>query len=358
MCVRVGREEMERLFCLKSSLDHQEMVASYAEEYQKLGWGLVALNPQDGTDLKVPFEGSPDTWIEHLWKPGLNGTDINLGVHTGRRSRLLALEVTKGQGESILDWGGAWRAECVAALGDCRERHFYSYDSSLSFDSVSSGAAPDFSWFGEGRVILAPPSFDPETQESWRWLCPPWEKRPQPPSQSLCKLLQQRISRPADAPAAANLSWQEIYCLVSPHDTVIRALFTPSGSMEDYYHDLLEAAGKVGLGAPEVLMALLWHAPLGDARQHPARWDYLQKMVREAQDRPGAVPTMGNDPLGMVLKPAASLTKEDPGGGSEEARHKPGQPGSHRRPLTPMPQPWAARRAPLSCRTRGGSHED
>ena len=49
--VKIHREEMESLLNLKSKLDHEEAVSSYAEKYQKLGWVLQAVNSQDATVL-------------------------------------------------------------------------------------------------------------------------------------------------------------------------------------------------------------------------------------------------------------------------------------------------------------------
>jgi hypothetical protein len=351
--VRIGPEDIAGLLSRKSNLSYKEIVSIYAREYQKLGWVLVALHAQDGTGLKVDFGDRPEIWNNPLWDSGLTGTNINLGVRTGRRSRLMVLEVTKGQGESILDRCGAWRAECIAALGVGREQHFYAWQPSPPFDSVSFWATPDFSWFGAGQIVPAPPSFDPETRQSWRWLCPPWQKLPQYPSQSLCQFLRQQITREPEAPAAVNLPWQEIYCLVSPHETVLQALFTPSRSMEDYYYELLEAARKVGINAPEVLLSLLWHAPQGDARRNLARWDYLQKLVAAAQVQPGAVPVRENDPVELILERAISSVNDNPGGCAGDPPPKPGPPCSLKRPRTRPPQPGGNPRAPLSNRKTG-----
>lgn len=41
--VKIHREEMESLLNLKSKLDHEGAVSSYAAKYQKLGWVLQAL---------------------------------------------------------------------------------------------------------------------------------------------------------------------------------------------------------------------------------------------------------------------------------------------------------------------------
>ena len=135
--VKIHREELESLLNLKSKLDHEEAVSSYAEKYQNLGWVLQAVNPQDGTDLEMDSGENHETWVSRLWEPGLSGPKISLGVRTGKRSRVLVLEVAKGQGESILDQYGEWRAGCTAVLGAGREQHFYAWDPSPLFDSVS-----------------------------------------------------------------------------------------------------------------------------------------------------------------------------------------------------------------------------
>jgi hypothetical protein len=343
--VRIHQEEMESLLNLKSRLDHEEAVSSYAEKYQKLGWVLQAVNPQDGTDLGVDFGENPETWINHLWEPGLSGPEINLGVRTGKRSGLMVLEVATGPGESILEPYGPWRAECTAALGAGREQHFYAWDPSPLLGSASCRATPGIRWFGEGQVAPAPPSFDPEMQESWRWLCPPWEKAPQSPSRSLSKFLCDHLTR--EPQPEVSLSWQEVYCLVSPHEPLLQALSASYPSMQNYYQGILGAATAVGLKAPEVLLALLWHAPRGNARQYPEIWGYLQQLVAEAQYQPDAVTSPGKVPWELSLDNALSLARETSAGSSGQAADKP---GFFQRCLAKPRQPGAAIRTPFSCR--------
>ena len=112
--VKIHREEMESLLNLKSKLDHEEAVFSHAAAYQKLGWVLQALNPQDGAFLAMDAGAGPETWVNRLWEKGLPGPEINLGVQTGKRSRLMILEVAKGPGEAILEpvWAVAGRVYC------------------------------------------------------------------------------------------------------------------------------------------------------------------------------------------------------------------------------------------------------
>ncbi len=115
--VKIHQVEIERLLNLKSLVDHKETVWRYAEKYQKLGWVLQAVNPQDGTDLEVDSGEDPENWVSRLWETGLSGPKINLAVHTGKQSGLMVLEVAKGPGESILDQYGEWRATVHRRLG-------------------------------------------------------------------------------------------------------------------------------------------------------------------------------------------------------------------------------------------------
>ena len=354
MRVKIHQGEMESLLNLKSLLDHKETVSSYAEKYQELGWVLQAVNPQDGTDLEVDAGEDPETWVNRLREPGLSGPKINLGVVTGKRSRLMVLEVAKGQGESILDQYGQWRGECIAALGADREYHFYAWDPSPLFDSVSFGVTPEFRWYGEGQVVLLPPSFDAEMSESWRWLCPPWEKPPQYPSQSFSRFFQQHLSQEPQPRPEVSLSWQEVYCLVSPFEPLLKALSASYPSMQSYYHGILEAAAAAGLNTPEVLLSLLWHAPRGNASQHPEIWDSLQKLVAEAQYQPDTATPPGNGPWELFLDNALAPARETSAGSSGQPLDKPGPSCFSQRRLAPPPQARAAIRTPFSCRKAEG----
>ena len=296
--VKIHPGELESLLRLKSILNHKAAVSSYAEKYLKLGWVLQALEAQDGTDLGVNFAETPETWVNRLWEPALSGSTINLAVRTGRASRLIVLEVDKDGGQAILDQYGPWRARCIAALGAGRERHFYAWGPEPLRDPASFRDTPEIRCFGEGQVALLPPSFDPGLGKTWQWVYPPWETPPQNPSHSLCRFFQPLLSRESRAWPEVNLSWQEIYCLVSPHEPLLQALSASYPSMQNYYQGILEAAAVIGINAPEVLLSLLWHAPRGNARQHPEIWDYLQKLVAAAGDQPAAFP--GECPLEIV----------------------------------------------------------
>jgi hypothetical protein len=353
--VRIHREEMESILNLKSRLDHQETVSSFAEKYQHAGWILQAVDPQDGNDLEVNSGEHPENWLNRLGELGLSGPKINLAVHTGKGSGLMVLEVANGPGKSSLDQHGPWQAECIAALGAVREQHFYAWDPSPIFDSVSALGSPEIRWFGEGQVVPVPPAFDPETQETWRWLSPPWEKPPQPPSQSLLFLLEQHFTRGPQPRPEPSLSWQEVYCLASPFEPLLQALAATSSSMHDYYQRIIEAALAAGIKSPEPLLSLLWHAPRGNAALPPAIGDYLQELVAKLQFDPGAATSLGNMPWEFFLDNAMTLVKATAAGGSDQPAGKPGPTGFLQRSLAnPLPS-GPAHRTPFSCRPARGN---
>ncbi len=340
--VRVYQEEVERLLNLKSEVDYRGELADFAENYQTLGWVLMALDATDGHDLEVDFSQKVETWSEQWWEQSLAGPRINLGVCTGRPSRLMVLEVAKGQGEALLDYYGEWRAPCVAALGCGREQHFYAWHQAPRFDAVSCWKTPDFAWYGEGQVVLIPPSTDPEGLESWRWLTPPWENRPQPPSSSLENFLQEHITRQPQARPRANLSWQEVYCLVSPYESLLQAMISSPTSMELYYQGILLAAREVGIRQPEILLPLLWHAPHGDARENSCRWESLMNLVATTADQSAAAPPPEEVPFDLILDNAIHILQGTSGDCGEVTPNS-GPPCSLKRgslkPLEPGPTP-------------------
>ncbi len=348
--VRIHPEELESIFTLKSLIDHNETVCRYIEEYQKLGWVLQAVNLQDGTDLEVDSGEDSGAWVSRLWEPELSESKISLGVRTGKRSRLMVLEVAKGRGESILDRYGAWRARCAAVSGDGREQHFYAWSPSALGDSASCRVTPEIRWFGEGQVAPLPPSFDAETQETWRWLSPPWEEPPQSPGQPLLRFLQQHFTREHVSRPEVSLSWQEVYCLASPFEPLLQALSASYPSMWHYYQGIVEAAVAVGLKAPEVLLSLLWHAPRGKVGQQPEIWGVLQKLVAEVQDRPGTSASPDHVPWEAYPGNFPALEREPAAGSSVQTPDRPGPSCFLQRRLAKPPQAGAAGRTPFSCR--------
>ena len=84
-------------------------------------------------------------------------------------------------------------------------------------------------------------------------------------------------------------------------ESLLQALFAAPPSTEGYYQGILKAAREVGLTAPEVLRALLWHAPW-DAAQHPETWDALEKLLAEAQEQPETGLSPVEVPFELILE--------------------------------------------------------
>jgi len=99
----------------------------------------------------------------------------------------------------------------------------------------------------------------------------------------LCKFL--RESSPAIIEAAAPPlpqvpTWAAIYPSITRYPSVLQALLAPAARPEDYYQSLVAAARDAGLADPQVLLGLLWHAPLGESGHLPQRWEYFQRLVQ------------------------------------------------------------------------------
>ena len=220
--VKIARGEIEHILKLKESFNHGGTLLAHAIQYLNLGWALVAIDAETGNDLGIDFEDL-NTYINMLEDPSVNAATINLAVHTGSLSRLLVLEVANEEQKSCLDEWGAWRSECVAKLESGLEKHFYLLSPDFQF-------LPTFRltghFYAEGATTLLPPSLDPFTQERWRWQHSPWDSAPSPLPLSILNYLhslQEPAAAGPDLEEQPRVSWQELYCLISPFEAVLQA---------------------------------------------------------------------------------------------------------------------------------------
>ncbi len=278
--IKIGKGEIEHILNLKSSFaDHREILVDHVVRYLDLGWALLANDINTGKDLDLGFQ-DVGTWINRLEDPSVDPARINLAVHTGSLSGLLILEIASEEQKSLLDGWGAWRSQCVAKLGTGLEKHFYLMSSEFQ-PLLTNGH-----FFAAGATTLLPPSLDPSTQERWRWQNPPWDSPPPPLPLAILNCLEALPGPTATDPDLSNkprVSWQELYCHISPFEAVLQAFAHGEASMDDYYGKLFRTALEAGLTDCDFLLSLLWHAPLGDARQRPERWANLQKLVSQVR---------------------------------------------------------------------------
>ncbi len=305
--VRVGQDEIGHILNRKENLDHHGQMWDFMSRYQILGWDLAVITAHGGADLGLDLNQPREVWWKQLADLGLSGVQLNLAIRTGQPSHLLVLEVNKGGGNLSLDLLGDWRAQCVAELGNCREQHYYALPPE-SQAPPSFFLARDVLIYGEEGLILVPPSIEPEAREPWSWVTPPWENPPQAPKPAVWQFIREQMA-PASAATQEMPAWDEIYRIIAPHETVLKALLMPATIMDNYYRDILMAAMAAGLRDRRVLLGLLWHAPHGDARNDAARWQRLQELVP-----------------GQNLGPAGSPAVPGPwaGGGASAAGSWPG----------------------------------
>ena len=192
LSVRIGQDEIGRIFNLKDNLDHNETVRSHVSRYQRLGWVLAGVKVQGGAALDLDFKLPSEAWSRQLDALSLEAVQVNLGVRTGKPSKLLVLEVNKGEGALSLDQLGDWRAECIAVAGNSREQHYYALPPGGPIPP-SCFQAPQVLIYGEGGLVLIPPSLEPPAPEPWSWLQPPWEAPPQYPKPAVWQYLKEYI---------------------------------------------------------------------------------------------------------------------------------------------------------------------
>jgi hypothetical protein len=278
-CGKVQEEEFCRILDLRKNLQFSDILIKHLSNYLSLGWHLAVVNAQNRVQQMINFQEPKETWSEKLIELGLDGVEINVGVRTGSASGLLILEVPK-QGRVLPFRREDWSSDCVAEAGAHLEQHYYELPEGWRLPASFSLEPFEVKVFGEGDLVLAPPSLEPRAQANWRWLKPPWDSALSQPPPILRKII--KVAAPesySSLPAPEIPSWERIYPAIAPYPGVLQALMSPAPNPESYYQRLLEAALAGGLRDAQLLLGLLWHAPLGDARDQPQRWQYLQQLL-------------------------------------------------------------------------------
>jgi hypothetical protein len=314
-CGKVQEEEFCRILDLRKNLQFSEMLIKHLNHYLNLGWHLAAVNSHFLVHQVIDFQEPKETWSEKLIELGLDGVEINIGVRTGSASSLLILEVPK-QGRVLPFRREDWSSDCVAEAGVNLEQHYYELPEGWRLPASFFLEPFEIKVFGEGDLALAPPSLEPRTQHNWRWLKPPWDSAPSQPPPILKKIIK-IAAPPSDSPLPVPVipSWEKVYPAIAPHPLILQALMSPAPTPESYYQRLLEAALAEEIQEPQLLLGLLWHAPLGNARERPQGWNYLQQLLNRV-----------------------GLTEELSKGVPQDDREKQITAGSQ--PLDNSPEPW------------------
>jgi hypothetical protein len=282
-CGRIQEEEFCRILNLRKNLQFSDVLIKHINQYQSLGWHLAAVNAENRVHQILDFKEPQKAWSEKLIELSLGGVEIKLGVRIGSSSGLLVVEVPKQ--ERVFPFRrGDWSSSCVAETGAQLEQHYYELPAGWQLPSSFFLKPFEVKVFGEGELVLAPPSLEPRTQDNWHWLTPPWDQAPSQPPPLLRKIIEYTAPAPDSwLPAPVIPSWEEIYPAVASHPDILQAMMVPAPSQKSYYQRLLRAASAAGLDEPQLLLGLLWHAPLGDARERPRGWKYLQKLLNQGE---------------------------------------------------------------------------
>ncbi|MFZ5452657.1 MAG: bifunctional DNA primase/polymerase [Thermodesulfobacteriota bacterium] len=286
VCAGIRPDELGQILNLKKNLDYSDVLSKYAGRYLQIGWDLVAVNPKGAVDLDLDFRQPQSLWSKRLSDLGLQGVQVNLGVRTGAASNLLVLEVRPGEGERPFAGRDDWRSGCVAEVAGGWEQHYYVLPQGWTAPASCFLDAHRLMVFGNGGLVLAPPSLEPRVQENLRWLRPPWESPPCRPSPQLWQFLKEQIpdlTEPPKSEDPAPPAWEEIYGTISAHPVLLQTLLAPTADAGEYYLQVLHTALQAGLTDPHILLGLLWHAPLGDARHRPRGLQELQNLIAATQ---------------------------------------------------------------------------
>jgi hypothetical protein len=280
ICGKIQEEEFCRILDLRKNLQFSDVLIQHMSHYLSLGWHLAAVNSQNRGNQFLDFQEPKAAWSDKLIELSLDGIELNVGVCTGSASGLLVLEVQK-QGRVFPFRRGDWSSECIAEAGTQLEQHYYALPEGWQLPASLLLEPFEVKVFGEGNLVMAPPSLEPRTQANWRWLKPPWDCAPSQPPAVLRKIIEFTAPGQESSLAAPVIpAWEEIYPAIASHPIVLQALMNPAPSPESYYQHLLAAAREIGLQEAQVLLGLLWHAPLGDARERPQGWKYLQQLLQ------------------------------------------------------------------------------
>jgi hypothetical protein len=118
--------------------------------------------------------------------------------------------------------------------------------------------------------------------------------------------------------------------------------------MQSYYQGIIAAATAIGIDEPAVLLAVLWHAPRGNARQYPEGLGYLEKLVAAAQVQANPATYPENVPWKLIQNNARFRARESSVGSTGPLRFL-------GRSRAQLPHPERTIRTPFSCRKLRGN---
>ncbi len=334
--MKMNSHELDYIIQARKNLDDVTELAQYVARYKNLGWSPVAFDAPSGTGLKVDFDQPQATWLNVLMDLALKKAKVSLAIRLEPDSRLFVLVVNPAFGKEFLDGLGDWQSPCIARAGDKWENHFLVLPQAwcLSPEHLDDYEEAPLSVIKRGRAVPVPPSTDPGSGETWRWLHPPWQQPPWHPAPGVLLLLEEAgyISRRSPLPEKDLPTWEDLYPVICHSKELLQAVMTPVAPKELYYRNILDAALRAGFRDPRMLRGLLWHAPYGVAGDGPGAQQQLSQWATEIQRllsaealsadnrSPHAAYTPGAGPASPRLRerPDGAATPPSPGNAWDE----------------------------------------
>ncbi len=304
---RLGAEEIRFIQDLRGRLAFYATLVEAIPLYLRLDWDVVLVNAFTGEELAVDFSKPPDVWAEVILNLAFQEGQVVLGVKTG--TNLVVAEVAGEDPEG--DDPDLWEGSAVAFTAQGHRRYFFSQPAGHCLLPRKSGP---IRLFATGAVVELPPSVHPETQQVWEWQEPPWEQRPAPPRAALLRLLTAPATASPSYPPAEDLpAWKDLFPVIVWHTKVLQALLAPAADFQTYYQHILDRALEAGLGDANLLLGLLWHAPLGKWQREPGDLESLRKTVSHhlagRLNQPGAGPRIKASSVRALTAKLAELQR-------------------------------------------------
>ncbi|MBM4284855.1 MAG: hypothetical protein FJ128_06345 [Deltaproteobacteria bacterium] len=209
--VRIGSQEMQRIFAIRKNLDFCHTLATYAEHYRQLGWSPLVRRAGCGTEVPVDFRRPHRSWARSLMELGLTGAVLELAVPL-RAASLFVVRLTGPPQGALAFYLAGRQHQCIARAGEA-EQHFFVLPPGWCVEPAGAPPQGEGPWSVPGTDGWAPlpPSRDESAQDSWSWLTPPWERPPGYPGPELLAFLEaQGVLRPeTEEDDEAQPWWQE-----------------------------------------------------------------------------------------------------------------------------------------------------